>query len=662
MKKLVSTFLVLCMLVFPEAQIAKADTGLKLQSYNITLNDATNNINFQLNLLNTGSTAISLSDVTLRYYFTMEGSQSTNYACDYTPVGSSNVRGSFGNTSDSRYLELGFSASAGNLAPGASLPMYIRIWKSDWTNFSQSNDYSFHPTAKNLTDTNKITGYIKDFLVCGKEPGTSVSTPTPTSKPNPTVTPVPTTKPNPTATPVPTVTATPNAKSAFSQIQAEDYDSRNASNIQTFRLNEGGSAIGYIENGNAITFKNIDFGMGASSVTFRAATQMYSTSIQIRANSTNGTLLGTLFVPSTGSWDSYQEISTNINTTTGVKDIVLVFSGAVNVDFFKFNNNGGSGDIGEPTPTPWKPTPTPTDAPTPTPWMPNPTPVPGKTMKEISDDYMKNINIAIECPSNNSAHKSNVAYGSVVNKTYYSTTTRSNRKVNIILPANYNSSKRYPVLYVLHGIMGNEDSMLDGSNHLVDIVGNQIANGNAKEMIVVCPNMYASADGTPAGMTVQGMLGYDNFINDLVDNLMPFMEKNYSILTDRKYQAICGFSMGGREALFIGITRPDLFGYCMGIAPAPGLTPGRDFIADHPGQLSESDLRIKNVNDTPYAIMICAGTNDSVVGTFPESYHNILTRNNQNHIWYSIPGADHDARTIQSGLNNFVAAIFHADD
>ena len=91
------------------------------------------------------------------------------------------------------------------------------------------------------------------------------------------------------------------------------------------------------------------------------------------------------------------------------------------------------------------------------------------------------------------------------------------------------------------------------------------------------------------------MLVYDNFINDLTNDLMPFIEENYSVLTGRENQAIAGFSMGGREALYIGFTRPDLFGYVLAIAPAPGLTPGTDWALAHPGQMQEDELRIKTL-------------------------------------------------------------------
>jgi len=134
-----------------------------------------------------------------------------------------------------------------------------------------------------------------------------------------------------------------NTRSAFSNIQAEDYDSSYGPNLQTFSLPGGGSAIGYIENGYYTTYKNIDFGDGAVSITARVATQI-ATTIQVRSGSASGTLLGTINVGSTGSFDTYREVSANISNTTGVKDIVLVYSGPVNVDWFVFSKTGTSPD------------------------------------------------------------------------------------------------------------------------------------------------------------------------------------------------------------------------------------------------------------------------------------------------------------------------------
>lgn len=60
--------------------------------------------------------------------------------------------------------------------------------------------------------------------------------------------------------------------------------------------------------------------------------------------------------------------------------------------------------------------------------------------------------------------------------------------------------------------------------------------------------------------------------------------------------------------------------------------------------------------------MVCCGTNDSVVGAFPKSYHDIMERNEVNHIWYEVPGADHNSYAIRSGLYNFIASIFKVEE
>jgi enterochelin esterase-like enzyme len=316
----------------------------------------------------------------------------------------------------------------------------------------------------------------------------------------------------------------------------------------------------------------------------------------------------------------------------------------------------------------------PTTAPTPiSTQAPTATPAPLATRKPeastssmvaISDAYMDAIKITESCPEAVYEQKADVAYGTVVHKTYDSQTTGQTRGVNIVLPPNYDESIKYPVLYLLHGIFGNEYTLInDNNNKIVEISGNLIAEGTAKEMIIVLPNIFASSDkDLQPGFNVESTAAYDNFINDLTNDLMPFIEENYSVLTGRENQAISGFSMGGREALYIGLTRPDLFGYVLGIAPAPGLTPGKDWAMTHPGQMQEDELRIKNSEETPYLIMVCCGTKDGVVGAFPKSYHTIMERNEVNHIWYEVPEADHDSIAIRSGLYNFIPSIFKAEE
>ncbi len=270
---------------------------------------------------------------------------------------------------------------------------------------------------------------------------------------------------------------------------------------------------------------------------------------------------------------------------------------------------------------------------------------------------MDNMAVTVTtCPDELCERVADRAYGRVEHITYHSKTTGLERGANIMLPAGYTEEKKYPVLYFQHGIFGNEYVLLeDENNKFLEIAGNMAATGLAREAIVVFGNMYASSDPEQKpDFNAEAVLPYDNFINDLVNDLIPYVESHYSTLTDRKNRAVAGFSMGGRETLYIGLNRSDLFAYIGAVAPAPGLVPGKDNFMEHVGQMQEDELRFKDRNNLPELLLVCCGTKDGVVGKFPLSYHEIFVRNNVEHIWYEVPEADHDSNAIRSCFYNFM--------
>ena len=280
---------------------------------------------------------------------------------------------------------------------------------------------------------------------------------------------------------------------------------------------------------------------------------------------------------------------------------------------------------------------------------------------EISDKKEVVLDDSIEerCPLKYSSSRQDVRYGEFSHGTYYSQTCSAERGYSILLPADYSEDEQYPVLYLLHGIFGDEYSFSnDPGNSIREIVGNMAADGLINETVVVCPNMYASSDPSqkPA-FTAEACIPYDNFINDLVNDLMPHIEKEYSVLTGRENTYLAGFSMGGRETIFITLRRPELFGYVCAISPAPGIVPTADKFMTHPGQMAEREMKFADDAVRPEVFIICCGTKDSVVGTYPESYHVLLEANGTDHIWYEITGADHDNNAIRSGLYNLFRQI-----
>lgn len=308
----------------------------------------------------------------------------------------------------------------------------------------------------------------------------------------------------------------------------------------------------------------------------------------------------------------------------------------------------------EPTPTA-EPTPTKKPEPTPT---PAPIPVENTWYDNGNGNDMSETEIMLYCPNQYQKKSKDVPYGEIVKTKYYSTTCEREKNLNILLPAGYSEEKKYPVVYVLHGVGGDGASMIgNGESGVRIMIGNMIAEGAATDMIVVFPDMFTSKEKAAfTAIDPENMAAYDNFVNDLADDLMPFMAKNYSVAEGRDNTAVVGFSMGGRESLCIGFTRPDLFGYVGAVCPAPGLTPGKDMFLDHVGTYREEELVFEK--ESPYFLMICGGDQDFVVGDFPEQYHNILTTNRVNHHWWIIPGATHGEPAISAGLYNFFHEIF----
>ena len=218
---------------------------------------------------------------------------------------------------------------------------------------------------------------------------------------------------------------------------------------------------------------------------------------------------------------------------------------------------------------------------------------------------------------------------------------------------------------IAFGHLTNNELVLKDRQRILEYL-NQVAfddfliqkNGIIDETIIVCPNMYASTDpNQQPGFDAESVLPYDNFINDLINDLMPHIESEYSVLTGRENTYLAGFSMGGRETIFIMLKRPELFGYVCAISAAPGIVPTTDKFMSHDGQMEESEMKFAEDAVEPEVFILCCGTRDSVVGKYPLSYHEILETNGSDHIWYEISGADHDNNAIKSGLYNLFKQI-----
>lgn len=161
-----------------------------------------------------------------------------------------------------------------------------------------------------------------------------------------------------------------------------------------------------------------------------------------------------------------------------------------------------------------------------------------------------------------------VPHGSMIKQWYPSAINQAERRLTVYTPPGYEETKeKYPVLYLLHGMGGDEDAW-PTLGRVAQIMDNLIAAGKAKPMIVVMPNGHTSNSATP-GSSEKGeypieFVTPDVGSGDMESNfgeIIKFVEKNYRVKKDKKNRAIAGLSMGGSHSLFISSYYPNTFDY-----------------------------------------------------------------------------------------------------
>lgn len=263
-------------------------------------------------------------------------------------------------------------------------------------------------------------------------------------------------------------------------------------------------------------------------------------------------------------------------------------------------------------------------------------------------------------PEDYKAKKDNVIYGTYETVQYDSATVGKKRNVTVVIPPNYTTDKKYPVVYLLHGLgQDNTQWIVEGKVQIV--LGNMIAEGTAKEMILVLPNCRARQNdaANPSDCwTLPHYQSFDNFKNDLENDLMPFINSNYSVAEGRENTAIAGFSMGGRTALYIGMSMQDTFGYVAGFCPAPGIFGYNMNGVTEEGLFTKENFKIEDKYVGKTVVMIVAGRSDTIVYDWPETYHNGLDANGSENIFYKVKGG-HDFITTCNGFYNFAKMLFN---
>lgn len=257
------------------------------------------------------------------------------------------------------------------------------------------------------------------------------------------------------------------------------------------------------------------------------------------------------------------------------------------------------------------------------------------------------LGFKVEVPSDFDQPRANILKGRIDTVQYKSKTVGTTRKALVYLPPNYTKKKKYPVFYLLHGIGGDETEWLRGGNPQV-ILDNLYADGKLQDMIVVMPNGRAMKDDRAIGniMAPDKVQAFANFENDLLKDLIPFIEKKYSTFKNRENRAIAGLSMGGGQSFNFGLGNLNKFAWVGGFSAAPNTKEPAVLIPD-PAKANEQ-LKL---------LWVSCGDKDELLH-FSTRTHDYLVENNVEHIYRLIPGGYHDFKVWREGLYNFSQLLF----
>ena len=269
----------------------------------------------------------------------------------------------------------------------------------------------------------------------------------------------------------------------------------------------------------------------------------------------------------------------------------------------------------------------------------------------------------------------------------------------VYLPPGYSTARKYPVLYLLHGIGGNENhwTQFGKTDAILD---NLIAENKAVPMIIVMPNGRASnepstlfaggpgggnrgaaagappqagqgqpAAAPPAGAAPQGggqagaaggggrgrlggagmgveFTAYAAFGKELIGDLIPFIESHYSVQGDREHRALAGLSMGGGQSLNFGLANLNTFAWVGGFSSAPNTAPPAQLVAD--AAAARKQLKL---------LWVGCGDKDSLFN-ISEGVHKYLDEQKVPHVWQIDPGGVHDFVVWKNNLYHFSSRLF----
>jgi enterochelin esterase-like enzyme len=244
--------------------------------------------------------------------------------------------------------------------------------------------------------------------------------------------------------------------------------------------------------------------------------------------------------------------------------------------------------------------------------------------------------------------RESIPHGKIDTITYFSKTVGSKRKALIYTPPGFSKEKKYPVLYLLHGIGGDEKEWYNQGQPQV-ILDNLYAEKKVEPMIVVLPNGRAMKDDRATGDVYGKAAAFATFEQDLLMDLIPYIEKNYPVIKDSQHRAIAGLSMGGGQSLNFGLGNLDKFAWVGGFSSAPNTKQPQELMRDP--EVAKTKLKL---------LWISCGDKDGLI-TFSQRTHDYMKTYGVPHIFY-IDHGYHDFKVWKNSLYMYSQLLFKPVD
>lgn len=248
-----------------------------------------------------------------------------------------------------------------------------------------------------------------------------------------------------------------------------------------------------------------------------------------------------------------------------------------------------------------------------------------------------------EPPAGFDRKRDDVPHGKLEMIEYDSETVGTKRKMQVYTPPGYSKEKKYPVLYLLHGIGGNETEWQHFAQPDV-LLDNLIADGKAAPMIVVMPNGRAQKNDRAEGDVFKSAPAFATFERDLLDDVIPAIESRYSTAPGREHRALAGLSMGGGQSLNFGLAHLDTFAWVGGFSSAPNTKKPAELVPD-----LEAARKLK-------LLWLSCGTKDGLFG-ISQGFHTFLKEKEVPHVWH-VTDRGHDGPEWKQALYHFVQKVF----